>query len=73
MSRYIYTCEFHPDIREEVIHSMKEDPPVRCPECDRRMHRVPQAFQFYMNPQDTLINQMDTEYRKIRGKNKKGK
>jgi putative FmdB family regulatory protein len=73
MSTYVYTCTDHPDIREEVIHSMNDDPIVRCPKCGEQMHRKPQGFMFYMDPRITLYDEMDSKYRAYRVRKQKEK
>ena len=63
MARYVYGCSKNKGHeRTEVVHSMGEDPTILCDECGAEMRRVPQAFQWYMNPGMVLLDQMDQEF-----------
>ena len=66
MRRYVYRCpEGH---EQEEQHGMRDDPVIVCNVCGKQMRRKPQAFRFYFNPTDVLLDKMDGEYRKWRGK-----
>ena len=65
---YVYGCK--QGHREEVVHSMKEDPVVVCSVCGKQMHRIPQPVMHYHNPALTLVDQMESEYIQYRNKRK---
>lgn len=72
MITYVYACPNPDHPRIEVVHGMTEDPAVPCPTCDQPMHRVPQkGGGFYLNPQDTLGDWCDRNWRLCRAKSKK--
>lgn len=66
MPKYVYRCKN--DHRIEVIHSIHEDPDICCGVCGCEMSRVPQAFTWYRDPSNTLLDKMDDGYRKYRKK-----
>jgi|SRR3990167_4168735 len=57
MAVYVYACPIRTHPRREVVHSMKEDPTIKC-KCGRIMKRVPQPFRFGIEAQSILIDWM---------------
>ncbi len=80
MPTYVYGCKQHPESQCEVVHGFADNPLMPCPVCQKAMHRIPQAFRFYNNPANVLMDRMIdrfTEYRKekkygIQRKHKRG-
>jgi hypothetical protein len=76
MPTYVYGCDSHPDQRKEVIHRISESPIVLCEIClnggvSSPMHRIPQAFRWYMNPALVLYDKLDEgfqDYKRRKGK-----
>lgn len=68
---YIYGCSDKSHPRVFMAHRMMDNPEVFCSTCGKPLHRVPQAFQFYNNPTDTLLNNLDDGYRKYRARKAK--
>lgn len=69
--RYVYGCDC--GNREDVVHPMvAPHTVVACSQCGSWMHRVPQAFTWYHNPVDTLLDKLDEGYRNYRTKKAKG-
>jgi len=66
MPVYVYRCANGHE--KEVTHSMKQDPSIICKVCGDVMKRKPQAFRWYMNPTDVLLDHMDDKYREWRVK-----
>lgn len=66
MPVYVYQCEEKHET--EVAHGFTDKVLVFCPECHKPMHRVPQAFRWYFNPQDVLLDKLDKKYREYRSR-----
>ena len=65
---YVYGCDDREHPRKEIVHKMGENPVVLCDECGKKMHRIPQAHRFYMQPEEVLVDWMDDNYRRWRKK-----
>lgn len=67
MPTYVYGCGPNDHPRKTITHPVgAPDIDLVCEECGKPLHRIPQAFRWYMNPSDVLYDHMDDEYRKWR-------
>lgn len=74
MPTYVYGCDVDKSHRRRIIpHGMSDDPEIHCPDCGATMHRIPQAVMHYFNPRDTLIEKLDTRWRKRRAEGFRGR
>lgn len=67
MPSYLYGCDNPKHDRWNVVHGMFENVRVICTQCGKPMHRIPQAFRFYFNPGQLLLEKLGdrfNEYRK---------
>lgn len=71
MATYVYRCD-QDETEIEVIHGMTENPAVTCPKCAGAMHRKPQVFRFYMNPQLLLLDKLGERFSEVRKEKKYG-
>jgi hypothetical protein len=62
MARYVYACSNPEHQWWNVQHGMTSNTKVICPQCHEYMHRVPQAFRFYQNPQNLLLDKMTERF-----------
>ena len=73
MPTYVYGCnqnKDHPSV--EIVHSVKEVIHTLCPQCGSPMHRIPQPFNYYMNPGLLLLDKMSDRFREYRTRRKHG-
>lgn len=72
MPEYVYGCEDRHQ-RTMIHHGFHEDPEITCMVCGKRMHRIPQPFRFYRDPNLVLLDYMDDKFRETLAKKEKRK
>ena len=71
MPMYVYGCnKDKTHQRVETAHGVNEIVEMWCPDCGAQMHRIPQAFSYYLNPAMVLYDKLDDQYRQWRAKRK---
>lgn len=64
---YVYGCGARDHLRVEIRHEIGQNPTILCPTCGAPAHRIPQQLRgFYQNPEETLVEWMDDNYRRKR-------
>jgi hypothetical protein len=71
MPTYVYGCQDLTHDKVEVVHGFSDNPNIFCSTCHKKLHRVPQKFDWGWHPSIGLIEHFDRRYTEWRTREQK--